>query len=90
LLAASLAKLDLSATDGNARAMLRALGKAEDASIAYGEFRRFAVLMPREKLMSDTEPNVTWFESATCVPIGGMLPIFLDLSASLGVDRMSC
>jgi Mitochondrial carrier protein len=69
--AESLAKLDLPSTDSNARAMLRALGKAEDASIAYGEFRRFAILMPREKLMSDVEPNLTWFESATCVPIGG-------------------
>lgn len=69
--AASLEKLDLPATDENARAMLRALGKAEDASIAYGEFRRFAILMPRDKLMSDREPNLAWFESATCLPIGG-------------------
>lgn len=51
--------------------MLRALGKAEDASVAYGEFRRFAILMPRDKLMSDREPNLTWFESATCLPLGG-------------------
>ena len=64
-------KLDLPATESNARAMLRALGKAEDASIAYGEFRRFAILMPRDKLVSDKALNLKWFESATCVPIGG-------------------
>ena len=52
--------------------MLRALGKAEDASIAYGEFRRFAILMPRDKLVSDKALNLKWFESATCVPIGGV------------------
>lgn len=51
--------------------MLRALGKAEDTSIAYGEFRRFAILMPRDKLVNDKELNLKWFESATCVPIGG-------------------
>jgi Ca2+-binding EF-hand superfamily protein len=74
--AGSLAKLGLPATESNARAMLRALGKAEDASIAYGEFRRFALLMPRDKLVSDKELNLKWFESATCVPIGSAHPPF--------------
>lgn len=63
--------MDLPATESNARAMMRALGKAEDASIAYGEFRRFAILMPRDKLASYKELNLKWLESATCVPIGG-------------------
>jgi hypothetical protein len=69
--AGSLGKLGLPATDANAAAMMRALGKAEDATIAYGEFRRFAVLMPRDKLTRDTEASLAWFESATCVPLSG-------------------
>lgn len=80
--AGSLAKLDLPATEENARAMLKALGKAEDASIAYGEFRRFALLMPRDKLVSYKELNLKWFESATCVPIGGACPLQLQIHQS--------
>jgi hypothetical protein len=56
---------------------LRALGAAEDASIAYGHFRRFAILIPGEKLLCDTDANITWFESATCVPLGSALLRFV-------------
>jgi hypothetical protein len=72
--AASLKRLNLPDNEQNAEAMLNVVGKAADASVAYGEFRRFVMLLPRDKLLSDTEPNVTWFECATCVPIG-TLPI---------------
>jgi hypothetical protein len=65
-----LERLGLPATEANAAAMLRALGASEDASIAYGHFRRFAVLIPGEQLLSGSNANITWFESATCVPLG--------------------
>lgn len=87
--AGSLKKLGLPATESNARAMMRALGKAEDASIAYGEFRRFAILMPPDKLMNDTEASVTWFESATCVPLGGA-PLCLMVSLRSPLCCLPC
>jgi hypothetical protein len=75
--------LGLPATDTNAAAMLRALGAAEDASIAYGHFRRFAILIPGEKLLCDTDANITWFESATCVPLGSALLRFVPKETRL-------
>lgn len=74
--AASLKRLNLPDNEQNAEAMLTIVGKAPDASVAYGEFRRFVMLLPRDKLLSDTESAaVTWFECATCVPIGTLPPL---------------
>lgn len=91
LRAVSLKRMGLPASDDNAAAMLRALGAAEDASIAYGEFRRFAVLIPGDKLGRDAEANLTWFESATCMPLGSALfPPPRPLAEPAPCHRRSC
>lgn len=87
--AASLKRLNLPDNEQNAEAMLSVVGKAADASVAYGEFRRFVMLLPREKLLSDTEPNVTWFECATCVPIGAP-PLLSCASAEMSFSHSGC
>jgi hypothetical protein len=91
--AASLRKLGLPSTESKTRAMVRALGVAEDASVAYGEFRRFAVLMPRDKLLRESEASIAWFESATCVPVGGarlaLVCVCFRMSCH-GADATSC
>ena len=79
--AESLKKLDLPATHENAEAMIAALSRLRDAegdrrtevaaTVRYAEFRRFCVLMPREKLRKKHDPGIAWFEAATCMPLGG-------------------
>ncbi|CAD7705384.1 unnamed protein product [Ostreobium quekettii] len=66
----SLKKLGLSATDANAKAMLRAIGSEDDGFVSYGSFRNFAILLPKSKLRESVDPSRVWFESATMVPIG--------------------
>ena len=64
----SLRRLGLPATDENAAAMLRYLGRAEDRYISYGEFRNFLLLLPPEQVRG-TDPSVLWFEAATFVQL---------------------
>ena len=65
----SLEKLGLPATEGNAKAMLKALGSEKDGYVSYSKFRNFAILLPKHTLIK-SDPSLIWFESATMVPIG--------------------
>ncbi|GBG82606.1 hypothetical protein CBR_g34975 [Chara braunii] len=64
---ASLKRAGLPATDDNADAMIRFLNADLDGRIAYGHFRNFLILLPRERLGDD--PSMVWFEAATVVPM---------------------
>ncbi len=64
----SLHRLGLPATEENANAMLRYLGRAQDGYISYGEFRNFLLLLPPEQVR-ETDPSVLWFEAATFVQL---------------------
>jgi hypothetical protein len=64
----SLKRLDLPATEENAGAMQRYLGRAEEGYISYGQFRNFALLLPPEQV-KETDPSVLWFEAATFVQL---------------------
>jgi hypothetical protein len=64
----SLRRLGLPATEENASAMLRYLGRAQDGYISYGEFRNFLLLLPPEQVR-ETDPSVLWFEAATFVQL---------------------
>ena len=64
----SLRRLGLPATEENASAMLRYLGRAQDGYISYGEFRNFLLLLPPEQVRG-TDPSVLWFEAATFVQL---------------------
>ncbi len=67
-ISSSLRRLGLPATEENAAAMLRYLGRAEDGYISYGQFRNFALLLPPEQVR-ETDPSVLWFEAATFVQL---------------------
>jgi hypothetical protein len=45
----------------------RTLGAQEDGAVSYGRFRRFAILLPPERLTA-MDPGVAWFEAATLMP----------------------
>lgn len=45
----------------------RTLGAQEDGAVSYGRFRRFAILLPPERLTA-MDPGVAWFEAATLIP----------------------
>lgn len=47
----------------------RTLGAQEDGAVSYGRFRRFAILLPPERLTA-MDPGVAWFEAATLMPPG--------------------
>uniref|UniRef100_A0A7S0RE80 EF-hand domain-containing protein n=1 Tax=Pyramimonas obovata TaxID=1411642 RepID=A0A7S0RE80_9CHLO len=66
---ASLDKLGLEATDKNAEAMMRFLGKSPEGYISYGSFRNFLMLLPREHEYDSAEASAAWYEAATFVPI---------------------
>ncbi|BDA50895.1 probable S-adenosylmethionine mitochondrial carrier protein at C-terminar half [Coccomyxa sp. Obi] len=65
----TITKLGLSATEDNAKAMMKALGAEEDGFVSYGKFRNFLVLLPEAKL-TEVDPSIAWFEAATMVPFG--------------------
>ena len=48
--------------------------------MSYGRFRRFAILLPPERLTA-MDPGVAWFEAATLMPPG-------ELTSNLG--QMLC
>lgn len=66
----SLRKLGLPAGEDECRAMLAAVGGAEDGFVSYGRFRAFAALLPPAAARSPSSLHTAWFESATMVPIG--------------------
>lgn len=45
----------------------RTLGGQEDGAVSYGRFRRFAILLPPERL-TVMDPGLAWFEAATVMP----------------------
>ncbi|KAK9907446.1 hypothetical protein WJX75_003901 [Coccomyxa subellipsoidea] len=66
----TITKLGLSATDDNAKAMMKALGaEDDDGFVSYGKFRNFLMLLPEAKL-AEVDPSIAWFEAATMVPFG--------------------
>lgn len=44
---------------------------ARSATVRYAEFRRFCILLPREKLWQEQDVRLAWFEAATYMPIRG-------------------
>ncbi|CAD6270879.1 unnamed protein product [Miscanthus lutarioriparius] len=63
----SLKGAGLPANEDNAIAMLRYLNSDSEASISYGHFRNFMLLLPSERLEDD--PRNIWFEAATVVAV---------------------
>lgn len=57
----------------------RALDSDQDGFVSYGQFRNFAVLLPKHKLQESQEPSIAWFESATMVPLGELSDWDIDL-----------
>ncbi len=41
--------------------------------MSYGRFRRFAILLPQERL-TVMDPGLAWFEAATVMPLGADPP----------------
>lgn len=39
--------------------------------MSYGRFRRFAILLPQERL-TVMDPGLAWFEAATVMPLGAL------------------
>ena len=49
--------------------------------MSYGRYRRFAILLPPERL-TVVDPGLAWFEAATMMPLGACSPVkyrFVDL-----------
>ncbi|KAH7281146.1 hypothetical protein KP509_36G032500 [Ceratopteris richardii] len=59
----SLARIGLSATDVNVADMIKFLAKGDDHGFKYGQFRRFMLLLPTERLTQD--PWSVWLKAAT-------------------------